>query len=276
MNAEELFINVGFTYEYRNRMEEFYGPFFETREEMTRFFVNVFAHDAADAAPRRMVNQIQRLVSLANDIDKIRPQRDPLRLLFIRICLESLGKLMGLKERRKADFWKCFPHCFDKEGEKYILDNFRLMGVEEDADGCCAECCGENNYKLSLDDFFRIVKTVRDDVVHKGDYSEMQFFAHDDDSIWPTSLEAKGKLLPFYAYHSQQPSAIYFFQTELNYDRFTNYFVKACIRFVQRYMSNTMPSPTLSAALPVRVRRAEKKRRVRTAFDPACFRKKTV
>jgi hypothetical protein len=44
--------------------------------------------------------QVQRFVTLANEIDKIRPARDGLRILFLKCCMESLATLSGIKNKK--------------------------------------------------------------------------------------------------------------------------------------------------------------------------------
>lgn len=78
----DLFDRVGFKFEYRKEMERFYRPFFSSNEELEQFFVEVFQLENKDLRPRQMINQICRFVTLANDIEQIRPGRDPLRILF--------------------------------------------------------------------------------------------------------------------------------------------------------------------------------------------------
>ena len=61
---EKLFDKVGFIKEYRDEYSEFYKPFFQSEEELKDFFFRVFQNDDIDKTPRRMMNQIQRFVSL--------------------------------------------------------------------------------------------------------------------------------------------------------------------------------------------------------------------
>lgn len=128
MTAEELFESVGFVKEYYVQMSEFYKDNFESERDMISFFVKVFQNDDKDKTPRRMMNQIQHLVSIANDIDQIRPGRDPLRIFFIKTCLEALCALSGMK---KSVFYDGFPSYMSDEGKAYILENFSLTGFED-------------------------------------------------------------------------------------------------------------------------------------------------
>ena len=126
MTAEELFKSVGFVKEYYVQMSDFYRDNFESERDMISFFVKVFQNDDKDKTPRRMMNQIQHLVSIADDIDQIRPGRDPLRIFFIKTCLEALCALSGMK---KPVFYEGFPqdilNCFKLRGQIWdICDDY--------------------------------------------------------------------------------------------------------------------------------------------------------
>jgi hypothetical protein len=102
-----------------------------------------------------MMNQVQQLVSIATDIDRIRPARDPLRIFFIKTCLEALCKLSG---ERKVEFYKSFPTYLRDEGKRYILDNFSLMSFDDVPDGFDSNKERPNN--IEEDKAVAIIKEV--------------------------------------------------------------------------------------------------------------------
>lgn len=230
MTSEELFESVGFVKEYYSQMADFYRGNFESEEDMIAFFVKVFKNDKNDKTPRQMMNQVQHLVSIANDMDKIRPGRDPLRIFFIKTCLEALCALSGTK---KTTFYESFPAYMSAEGKAYILDNFSLTGFDDVYMGHTYEA----SHNLTIDDFFEIIKAVRNIVAHEGNYWEMQFFAQDDDSTWIASLETDRKILKAYKYQYQDKMIrTYSFETTMQYDQFVLYFVEACIAYIVAYI----------------------------------------
>lgn len=229
MTSEELFESVGFVKEYYSQMSDFYRGNFESEEDMIAFFVKVFKNDENDKTPRRMMNQAQHLVSIANDMDKIRPGRDPLRIFFIKTCLEALCALFGTK---KTTFYESFPAYMSAEGKTYILDNFSLTGFDD----VCMGHTYEASHELTLDDFFEIIKAVRDIIAHEGNYWEMQFFAQDDDSTWIATLETDRKILKSYEYHQDKMMRTYSFETTMQYTQFVHYFVEACIAYIVAYI----------------------------------------
>lgn len=233
MNAEQIFQKANFVYEYRKESEEFYRPYFPNDEAMEAFFVSVFLNEDEERKPRQMMNQIQRFVTLANDIDKIRPGRDPLRILFIRVCLESLCKISGSK---KETFFNRFEQCFSDAGKAYILKNFvfSYISVPDTLTGWDKLLFNSHEgYEMTFTDFMRIIRAVRNNLVHDGDYWTMQFFARDSDSTWVVDMRTNEKII-----ECQEKGEVltYNFETTMQYEKFVAYFVDACIKFVVDYI----------------------------------------
>lgn len=212
-------------------LRDFYSPYFENASDREAFINRVFQFDWDDFRPRRMMFQVQRFVTLTIEIDKIRPARDGLRVMFLKCGLESLTKLAGFKNAK--EFYPAFEGCFSDEGQKYILNHFELSHFEYTVDGIRLE----ESYELTFFDFFNIIKAARDMVVHDGNYWEMQFFAHDNDSTWLTDITTDEKMLSKYCYPKTKRTITYHFRTTLQYDRFIFYFVEACINFINNYIN---------------------------------------
>lgn len=51
--------------------------------------------------PRRMLNTVNRLVSVASDMEKIRPGKDIFKIIFLVTCVETLQQLSGKTEPKK-------------------------------------------------------------------------------------------------------------------------------------------------------------------------------
>ena len=112
---------------YLLETKEFYSLYFPTSEELDVFIDKALQLDWDDRNPRQMLFQVQRFVSLATEIDNIRPARDGLRMLFLKCCMESLAKLSS---KETKEFYECFSNCFSNDGENYILNNFALSFIE--------------------------------------------------------------------------------------------------------------------------------------------------
>ena len=177
-----------------------------------------------------MLFQVQRFVTLATEIDKIRPARDGLRMLFLKCCMESLAKLSDMKT---TAFYSSFATFFSKEGKKHILDNFSLSYIEHSKNGISID----ESRELVIADILSIIKAMRDMVVHEGNYWELQFFAYDNGSIWLTHIETKEPLLSKKTYANESKQLVtYHFETTLQYESFKYYFVEACINFINNYI----------------------------------------
>lgn len=215
--------------EAKKELELFYAPYFVSDTELQNFLSGVFDDENGFSERRQMVFQVQRFVSLANDIDKIRPARDSLRILFLKFGLDALSSLAGYTKNTKNTFYGDFCKCFSKEGSDYILNNFKLSSFVDEYNGHSFEV----SHDINLNDFFNIVKITRDAVAHDFTYWEMQFFAYDTESIWCTSIETDKNIILSYKYHREKKkSTIYHFETTLNYEKFIYYFIEACVKFI--------------------------------------------
>lgn len=237
---EASFAKVGFTGEYRKEYTEFYRPYFQNEEKLNDFFYQVFKNDATDKTPRRMMNQIQRFVSLANDIDKIRPSKDALRIVFIRTCIESLCKLANPNNetQERKDKTSFFSKCLDKNSQEYILDNFIFTGLEpayeiEEKERLLFD--QKEYYNLTIDDFGLILFAIRGMAVHEGDYWSMQFFSKNNEYTWVTQVTTDYKMIACYNLQKGKPIT-YRFETTLEYEKFIECFVKGCICYLQYYI----------------------------------------
>ena len=216
--------------QYIIELKEFYISYFSDTTILDIFIERVFQFDWDDRKPRQMLFQVQRFITLATEIDKIRPARDGLRMLFLKCCMESLAKLSDIKT---TAFYNSFATFFSKEGKKHILDNFSLSFIEHSENGIEID----ESFDLLIDDILSIIKAMRDMVVHEGNYWELQFFAYDDDSSWLTHIETEEPLLSKNTYANESKQLVtYHFETTLQYERFKYYFVEACINFINNYI----------------------------------------
>ncbi len=224
---------------WRKDMKDFYAPYFKSSDDLANFFEAASKHDETDRIPRRMLSQIYNFVTLANDIEKIRPARDPLRIFFLKTCLEAFIDILDIDKKDKPDFYKGFANSISQEGQDYILNNFKLTGFEEwlKIPNTDRELEFDQTHDLTIEDFFELIKVVRDKVVHDGNYWEMQFFAHDEDSTWIATLDTDVLFLRSYQYQCKNKKLrTYAFETTLTYNILIGCFVEACIKCVRQYI----------------------------------------
>lgn len=211
---------------YQKQLEDFLRPHFESLDALTDFLSDVFDYKNGSVVKRQMLYQTMRFVSLANNIEKISPASDGLKILFLRICQESL---CSLSHYNKNKFIPTFARCFTAEGQDYILNHFKLSFFED-------EYCGltfEAHHDITLTEFLWLVRIIRDNIVHNGRYWSMQLFAYDEDSIWFTSMETNKKVIEYNFHRKGGEIVEYHFETTLNYERFIFYFVEACINYIR-------------------------------------------
>ena len=220
--------------QYFLELKEFYSPYFPTSEELDAFIDKALQLDWDNRNPRQMIFQVQRFVSLATEIDSIRPARDGLRMLFLKCCMESLAKLSS---KETKEFYECFANCFSNDGENYILNNFVLSFIECSKNGLTIH----DGANLNITDILSIIKAMRDMVVHEGNYWELQLFAHDKDSAWLTHIETNKQLLSKATYNNSSKQVVtYHFETTLQYEKFIFFFVEACKNYISNYIDNKM------------------------------------
>ena len=216
--------------QYFEELKEFYSPYFPTSEDLDVFIDKAIQLDWDDRKPRQMLFQVQRFVSLATEIDNIRPARDGLRMLFLKCCMESLAKLSS---KETKEFYECFANCFSEDGKNYILNKFSLSFIECSKNGLTIHEGGN----LNISDILSIIKAMRDMVVHEGNYWELQLFAHDKDSTWLTHIETNKQLLSKATYNNSSKQVVtYHFETTLQYEMFVHYFVEACKNYIANYI----------------------------------------
>jgi hypothetical protein len=149
----------------------FYQSFFSTREEATEFVESLECLGPGDQRYRAkiMMHQAQRLVTLADDMPKVRPGKDALQLLFLMVCAENIAKL--------------FDH-FEGEGQsrKYVRRFFEEFVVGADRQAIERSIMKDTfpPLALNLGEVVDTLYSVRCDVVHEGQYWGFQF--HDGDT----------------------------------------------------------------------------------------------
>ncbi|MCX5839141.1 MAG: hypothetical protein NTW71_11585, partial [Deltaproteobacteria bacterium] len=110
-----------------------------------------------------IMHQAQRLVSLADDLPKIRPKRDSLQLLFLIICAEHIAKLHD---------------NFTKEGKSraFVRQFFKVLVSQPDQDILtCGFIHQHPRRMLNIEEVADFLYDVRCDVVHEGMYWGFSF-----------------------------------------------------------------------------------------------------
>ncbi len=142
----------------------FYRPFFRSEEDTQAFVAPLETLSQRDQRhpAKIMMHQTQRLVSLADDLPRIRKGNETLRLLFLMICAEHIAKLA-------ANFTQDgFSRAYVQKFFSWFLsiEQQRLLSVG---------ISRHDRTPLSLQGAVDALYDVRCDVVHEGKYWGFHF-----------------------------------------------------------------------------------------------------
>ncbi len=145
----------------------FYEPFFKDRQSAIQFVEQCenLSPDNANHVAKIMMHQTQRLVSIADDLPQIRPQREVLQLLFVLICAEHIAKLHdGFTDEGKSRYYvRHFFESFLCDADQKTIGN----GFIDNEDKLLRP--------LGLKKTVDVLYDVRCDVVHEGNYWGLAF-----------------------------------------------------------------------------------------------------
>jgi hypothetical protein len=147
---------------------EFYKPYFEDEQKAKSFVEELEPLTPLDARYRSKIimHQTQRLVSLAEEVENIRPKKDALKLFFLIVCSENVAKLHDNYE--------------DENKSKFYVKKFFIDHVSQ-ADQITIEKSFQHQSfrNLSLTESIELLYKVRCDLAHEGNYWGFRF-AFDD------------------------------------------------------------------------------------------------
>lgn len=208
---------------------EFCTPFLAS-EEKAKEIINQLASEKRSSGdsliPLQMLNQVKRYIEIIRLIDEQYPERDGLRILFIRICLESI---CHLSKEDKTLFYSRFSGCFRKEAVDYILSCFVLESRIN-----CANNKELEKYRLTIDDYLKILKYIRNRTAHDGVFWDFRMFSPDGNT-YLSIIRTDEKLLGKSTGDNIKNKIQYNFETTLNFDKFIHYYVEACLKYICKF-----------------------------------------
>lgn len=145
---------------------DFYNPYFKNHSDAKKFVESCEIQTHPNNIAKVMMHQVQRLVSLSDDMQKIRPNDDPLKILILIMCVENIAKLHDgyTGESKSWHYVEKFFEDFLSNDDKDLLSNGFV----------------DNNDKwlrpLSFEDVIKMLYKIRCDVVHKGNYLDFSFY----------------------------------------------------------------------------------------------------
>lgn len=145
-----------------DRWTEFYAPHFASEEDAAGFVSRCEATTPPNHQAKVMMHQVRRLVSIADEMPKIRPARESLQIFFLIVCAENIAKV--------AD-------GYNQDGmsgryvRKFFVDNISAA----DQDRLESSFFDLDGNPLALGDVISLLYKVRCDVAHEGNYWEFAF-----------------------------------------------------------------------------------------------------
>lgn len=145
----------------------FFNPHF-VDSQAAEDFVNrceSLTPSASNHKAKIMMHQTQRLVSIADDIPKLRPKRESLQLLFLMICVEHISKLHDdfMGEGQSKKYVRRFFNQFLSQSDK---DRLGTTFIDHTLTPMVA---------LDLEKAIDLLYDLRCDVVHEGKYWAFSF-----------------------------------------------------------------------------------------------------
>ena len=141
---------------------DFYQPFFRRQQDVEKFVSDCERLGPPNNAAKILMHQTQRLVSLSDDVEAIRPHDEPLKVMFLIVCAENIAKLHDRFTRggQSGAYVRKFFNDFLSQSNKDLLGSGFV-----DANDCM----------LGFDKAIDMLYDIRCDVVHEGNYASFAF-----------------------------------------------------------------------------------------------------
>jgi len=214
--------------EFKKEILEFYNPFFKNNDAVG--FINE-AYKTGNEKMRVLVNQIERWVTLADHIKEYRPGRDGLVVFMWVVLLESIKGINGADK----NFYSSVIDYMNPEDRTDLIHDFNLTYVDYEENNNCAV---HNNPVMSMDAFLWVLRIIRNEVAHEGNYWKSQVFHPGDNLEYAYLVDITSKKDIFNNGRENGTVYEYHFETKLLYERFRNAFVKMLVSYIVDLMNS--------------------------------------
>lgn len=167
----------------RAKHKKVFLPFFKDENELDTFITKILDFEG-DLTVRRILNTVQRFITLSDEITFVSKGYTDLGILFLVSCIEAIYKLSYLEELKMSkqeiviNFFNKYVTQKDKE---FIENSIRLLY--------------EPKLKLSrnitLSEFALLLVAVRNIVMHEGVYWNLAFRPDGSDHNMVNIISAK-------------------------------------------------------------------------------------
>ncbi len=202
-----------------NEHRKVFGAYFESEHELDKF-INKNLEDSKNNIQRRTINNVQRLVTLADELSTVKPGKWDLAIFFLLSCIESIYSLNGSdfkKQEMVIDFFEKYISSRDQDLIQGAI-TITEKGVTYD-------------YRITMERFALLLVAIRNLVAHEGIYWNMQFIHEEAEERVPLMLHFQAKP------HKNSPHQKTLFTNTMKFSELRDMFLRGCIRFINQHES---------------------------------------
>lgn len=190
------------------------------KARQSRKLLNKALTDINNLIPRRMINSVQRLISLADDIEQVRPGKKDLSIFFIVTSIESVYTLSGspLKNNKQGLLIDFFSNYLVQEEQEYLFSRIKILSD------------GERHVyinPISAENFALMLTGIRNQVAHEGNYWSFSFKKRENNTDIICLFNSKLK--------KDEGLREITYQVGITYERLKDFCIKGLIRYIENY-----------------------------------------
>ncbi|PYI49991.1 hypothetical protein [Paenibacillus flagellatus] len=193
--------------------------YFDSEDELNNFICRNLAH-SKDNIQRRTINNVQRLVTLADELTTVKPGKWDLAIFFYLSCIESIYGLNGSqlkKQEMVIDFFEKYVSTADQD---LIRNGIMIAGERIPLD-----------YKITMERFSLLLVSVRNLVTHEGIYWNLQFIHEEAEERTPIMQSFLAKP------DKNSPPCKVLFTTTIKFSELRDAFIRGYIHFINEHES---------------------------------------
>ncbi|MUG85712.1 hypothetical protein GNP92_05015 [Paenibacillus timonensis] len=230
------------------KLMEFYAPFVSDKDELAAFISSALRL-RSNPVPRRMLNSAHRLITLADQMDEVRPGKDSLKIFYYVVCIESLYFLRnGDAENKTLTIVDFFTNYIEEHDQQLIMDRFHRnladekYNVHQRPDETYDEYLERLNTsvdrtfntRVSMDVFARVINEIRNCFAHEGDYWNFHF-ASGSHSVMNSLIVAENQVESGLKRKRIIEGLKRIYSVDLTYEQFKAACIRGYLQFIRAY-----------------------------------------
>ncbi len=205
----------------------FFKPY---KSDCENLIGTAISHADGDATAFRMLNGIERMISLADHVEKIERSTDQIRIFFLISLCEGLFNLFSDDEIPPSE--RVFKFFEDFVSEDADLFKYKFQRSLSDPEGI-----GKKGVHLTPREVASVLYFLRSQFTHEG-IGYTFHFSHD-------GVASNLNLIEVYKRRSgERKREIY--SVKMTYKEFNDVIVRMSLRCVERYINEMPPDPEVS------------------------------